>query len=99
MELIRVLDYEPSRSGTHEHIAGCWTEGGTYHPRAALVGDLEAGGLWAIGLGETVRSLIVVGHCPWPGCRAAPYLALGPIVDRGSRSAPRSTSETGWDPR
>ena len=71
------LEYERSISGSHEHVAGVWTNRNNYVPRDDVLRSIARGEVWWSVEDGRRFALRRVTHCPWPGCSVIPYLHVG----------------------
>jgi hypothetical protein len=69
---------ELSSDGTHRHIEGVCTEGGTHYTRKQVVDSINAGSTWktrADGYEATIKPII---RCRKLNCAATPYIETNP---------------------
>lgn len=87
--LVVGVAFEPSISGSHEHVAGVWTSTDDYVTREDVLRSLAIGEAWWTLEDGRRQALRRVTHCPWPGCSVIPYLFVasaesgGPERSRG----------------
>lgn len=70
---------ESSRDGTHRHIAGVRTSGGTYYTRGQVIESLRAGDTWKTSADGYEAEIHEVDRCVHRStCEASPYVATNP---------------------
>jgi len=81
--LVVGVAFEPSISGSHEHVAGVWTSSDDYVTRDDVLRSLAIGEAWWTLEDGHPLALRRVTHCPWPGCSVIPYLFVGTAESGG----------------
>ena len=65
---------ELSDDGTHKHIQGVCTSGGTYYSRKEVVDSIDAGNTWKTSADGYTATIKKMSYCPQPACVASPYI-------------------------
>lgn len=78
MPTVTKVRKETSSDGTHRHIAGVCTEGGTYYTRKEVVDGIDAGQVWVTSAGGKTARIKKLTYCPAPACYATPYITTAP---------------------
>lgn len=69
---------ELSTDGTHRHIAGVCTEGGTYYTRQEVVDSINSGNTWKTRADGYEATIEPISYCPKAACLAKPYIKTNP---------------------
>jgi len=69
---------ESSADGTHRHIEGVCTDGGTHYTRREVVTSINAGNTWKTSAGGHEAVIRPLNDCPKSDCLATPYIATNP---------------------
>lgn len=69
---------EPSSDGTHRHIKGVCTEGGTYYSRKEVVDSIDAGNTWKTKADSKEATITKLANCFRANCDATPYIKTDP---------------------
>jgi Protein of unknown function (DUF3892) len=65
---------ELSDDGTHRHIQGVCTSGGTYYSRKEVVDSIDGGNTWKTSADGYTATIKKMSYCPRSGCMATPYI-------------------------
>ncbi|MHB0928017.1 MAG: DUF3892 domain-containing protein [Candidatus Nanopelagicales bacterium] len=68
---------EPSRDGTHQHIAGVCTTT-AYYTRQQVIESISVGNTWVTQAGGIQAVIRIAGSCRRPGCAVSPYIKTNP---------------------
>jgi hypothetical protein len=69
---------ELSDDGTHEHIEGVCTDGGTHYMRKEVVDSINAGNTWKTRADGYEAIIEPIKYCPKANCLATPYIRTNP---------------------
>lgn len=69
---------ELSSDGTHRHIEGVCTEGGTHYTRQEVVDSINAGNTWKTKANGYEAIITTITYCPKANCLAKPYIRTNP---------------------
>ena len=69
---------EPSDDGTHEHIEGVCTSGGTHYTRKEVVDSINEGNTWKTQADGYEATVETITYCPKANCYATPYIKTYP---------------------
>jgi hypothetical protein len=69
---------EPSADGTHRHIEGVCTAGGTHYSRHEVVASINTGDTWKTSADGYEATIALIKYCPRPACMATPYIKTNP---------------------
>lgn len=78
MPTVTKVRKETSSDGTHHHIEGVCTEGGTYYTRKQVVDGIDGGQAWETSGGGKTARIKKLTYCPASGCYATPYITTAP---------------------
>jgi hypothetical protein len=69
---------ETSADGSHRHIEGVCTAGGTHYTRKEVVDSTKAGNTWKTSADGYEAVIKPITYCPKPACLATPYIKTNP---------------------
>jgi hypothetical protein len=69
---------ELSSDGTHRHIEGVCTSGGTHYTRQEVVDSINAGNTWETSADGYRATIETMSYCAKAGCLAKPYIKTKP---------------------
>jgi hypothetical protein len=78
MPTVTKVRKESSQDGTHEHIAGVCSEGGTYYTRKEVTDGLDRGESWQTSGGGNTAKIRKITYCPVDACLLSPYITTDP---------------------
>lgn len=78
MPTVTKVRKERSPSGTHDHIEGVCTSGGTHYTRAQVIAGIDRGENWHTDAAGRTARIRKVGQCPYSGCPLSPYITTAP---------------------
>ncbi|MGH3431136.1 MAG: DUF3892 domain-containing protein, partial [Mycobacteriales bacterium] len=69
---------EWASDGSHQHIEGVLTKGGSHYTRRDVVKSIQGGHSWGTNSGGFRAIIRVVDRCPAEACDVAPYIVTNP---------------------
>lgn len=78
MPTVTKVRKERSSSGTHDHIEGVCTSGGTHYIRGQVIAALDRHEDWHTEASGRTAKIRKIDQCTHPGCSLTPYITTAP---------------------